>query len=153
MTMLDTEACYAATFALLNTLSSVGNFKTITRRLKHVEDVAPEMMPYVAQLQINRGPFKEVMNGIAVWVLRAHWYIYVSAPDMDSPTTPILNPRVDEVLALLPQDEDAAAKVTVNGISVILSLDGAAEFYEGLLGTKSVARIPVKIIAGNEGDE
>jgi hypothetical protein len=151
MTMLSTEDCYAATFALLETLQPAGNFKTISRRLIHVEDVAPEEMPAVYQLQINRGPFKEVMNGIAVWVLRAHWYIYVSAPDMKAPTTPLLNPRVDEVTQLLPQDDDEAAQVTVNGISVILTLDGAIEFFEGLLGTKSVARIPIKIIAGNEG--
>lgn len=149
--MLSSEDAYAASFALLQTLSVAngGNFKNVSRRLRHVEDVDLSQMPAVYQLQRTRGMDKSTFQGIAVWSLVAHWYIYVAAPNMEAPTTPLLNPRVDEVLALLPSDPEQAAKVTVNGNAVILMLDGPAEFFEGLLDVKSVARIPIRIILPN----
>lgn len=149
--MTSSESVYAASFALLQTLSVGGNFNTISRRLKHVEDVDPLAMPAVYQLQINRQPTIETLQGIAVWTLRCHWYIYVSAPDETAPSSPLLNPRVDEVLNLLPQDPEQAVQVSVGDLQIAITADGPVEFFEGLLGNKSVARIPIRMLVPNEG--
>lgn len=150
--MINTELAYAALFDLLASLKKPsGSFVTVSRRLRHVEDVDPAQMPGIYQLQLSRTPEAQTFNGIATWILRAHWYIYVSAPNMNAPSSPLLNPRVDDALALLPQEPNQAIAITLNGQQVILTMDGPVEFFEGLLDTKAVARIPLKMIVPNNG--
>lgn len=148
--MNTVESVYAASFALLQQLSASvsppGPFKTVSRRLRLVEDVDPSQMPAVYQLQLSMTSELTTFQGMAVMGYRAHWYIYASTQDMDVPSTPILNPLVDSVLSRVPQETSGTAvQVQVGGTTVTLTVDGKIEFFEGLLDTKSVARIPILI--------
>lgn len=148
--MKTVEAVYAASFALLQTLASSvsppGPFKTVSRRLRLVEDVGVEEMPAVYQYQLHAVPVQQTFAGLAVMTYRAHWYIYASAPNMDAASSPILNPLVDAVLARVPQETTGTAvQVQVGGDTVSLTIDGSIEFFEGLLDNKAVARIPILI--------
>lgn len=149
---MTTEQVYAASFALLQTLSTSvsppGPFVTVSRRLKLVEEVGVQQMPAIYQHQLTIRPTVETLMGIAMLSYRCDWYIYASVQNMDIPTTPVLNPLLDAVLAKVPQETTGTTlEVQVDGVTVNLTVDGPIEFFEGLLDTKSVVRIPIHIRA------
>lgn len=146
--MIATETIYQSLFELLQDPSLAGVFVTTTRRLKLVEDVDENQMPYLGQLQLDRLPEIDVLGGTLGWVCNAEWYLYVSAPNEDVPSTPILNPIVDKLLNLFPQEGGSALGFTTGG-KVCTLTHGAVEFYEGLLGQKAVVKIPIKVRVPN----
>src|SRR5574337_608628 len=100
------EDVYNAIFALLSPLTT-GASPTVTtasRRLMHIDDVTPEMMPAVYQTQIDETPTADVLAGGVGTRITFQWYIYVSAADPQSTATITtqLNPVVDAVVSLLP---------------------------------------------------
>lgn len=152
--MLNTEAIFAGLFGILAPIGPVsgggdGTFVTMTRRLQLVEDVDGERMPYVGQLQIDRAPVQETFAGVATWIVRAVWYVYVNAPNMDTASTPLLNPAVDAILNLFPQEGGPVFGYMIGTKQVSLAFDGPVKFYEGLLDSKAVAEIPLKLLIPN----
>jgi hypothetical protein len=152
--MIAAEDIYNALFELptqaLGPVAGGGNgtFKTTTRRLKLVEDVDAGQMPYLGQLQLDILRDIETTQGTLGWEYHAEWYIYVSAPNEDAPSTPLMNPIIDKIRNLFPQEGGSALGFVVDG-KVCTILHGAIEFYEGLLGSKSVAKIPVIVKVPN----
>lgn len=143
------ESLYAGLFSLLNSLltTSGGPFVTVTRRLDHVEDVDPAEMPYAAQNQVSESPATETLQGGATTLAVVHWYIYCAIDNQSTdPSTPTLNPLVDAVVGLLPAVAGATMQLVINGVAYGLKR-GPVQYFEGLLGTKAVAKIEVVVLA------
>jgi hypothetical protein len=152
--VIASEDVFSALFSLLTPLGPVsgggsGMFATLTRQLRLVEDVTPQMMPYIGQLQVSATPQNETFGGPSLWTYRAEWYIYANGPSGGGPTTPILNPLVDAVRNIFPQEGGTAAGVTIDSKQCIMAFDGLVEYYEGLLDTKCVAKIPFRLMIPN----
>lgn len=139
---VDTETAMSALFALLANVSGV-TLKTTSRRLQFVEDMQPEALPAVFQNQVARNDLfaQTTVYGADFDV---EWYVYCFQANMDLPTTPILNPLVDAVLAVLPPD-GARVPLGDSGSTMTVSRAGPTHFFEGLLGERAVARIPLRI--------
>lgn len=136
---VDTEAAMAALFALTNPLTQ---FKTRSRRLQFVEDMAPETLPAVFQNQVSRTD-NFALNTIYAADIDVEWYVYAYQANDLEPSTPILNPLVDAALNALPPDW---TKITLaGGATATVFRAGPAHFFEGLLGQRAVARIPIRM--------
>jgi len=146
--MQSTEQVYAATFAMLTQLANAnpGLFKTVSRRLVLVEEVDPSQMPGVYQHQLTAFSKENTLAGLDIFAYTMDWYVYNYTPDMTTPTTPGLNALVDALLSVFPR-EGTSIRIQVNGITVDVSLNGPVEYFEGLLDTKSVARIHLQVLA------
>ena len=146
------DQTYAALLALLDPLltSNGGPLVTTTRRLDIINDVAPELMPYVGQNQDNQEPFAYTMDtGPNGWYFDASWYVYVSAPDMQAPSSPILNAVLDAILDLVSINPSEPTPLTFTAGGEVynfgLWLNGAVQVWEGLLDNKAAAIIPLRI--------
>ena len=135
---VDTEAAMAALFALLDPLTQ---FKTTSRRLLFVEDMAPEALPAVFQNQVARAD-QFVLNQLVASDIDLEWYVYCYQGNDDAPSTPILNPLVDAVVNVLPPDSGV---LRVGDVNTTVSRSGPTHYFEGLLGSRAVARIPIRI--------
>lgn len=146
---MDSEDVFSALFSLLAPLGPSGTnvFKTVTRRLQVVEDVDSTYMPYVGQIQISKTPVN-TMAGPMGYTYRAEWYIYTYEDDMQTPTSPNLNAAVEALLALFPAEGNALS-FKVGTAQANIFIDGSVEWYEGVLDTKSVAKIPIQIMVQN----
>lgn len=140
------EPVYAALFAKLGTLSAT--FNTISRRLAFVEELAPELFPAVYQLQTDIGTKALTMHGPIVWTIDAHWYVYAHQPITTLPSTTVLNPLIELAVSLLGTSDGSPGTITVAGDTMGLMLNGQIQIFEGLLGDRAVAVIPVRVIGG-----
>jgi hypothetical protein len=136
---VDTEAAMAALFALLDPLTQ---FKTTSRRLQFVEDMAPEALPAVFQNQVARTD-QFVMTQLFASDIDVEWYVYCFQAKTDAASTPILNPLVDAIIEALPPD--GGRLVLASGAQVTVSRAGPTHYFEGLLGERAVARIPLRL--------
>lgn len=146
--MQSTEQVYAATFALLQDLAGAnpGLFKTVSRRLRLVEEVDPTQMPAVYQHQLTALSTQDTFAGLHMFSYTMDWYVYSYVSDMNQPSTPPLNALVDALLSVFPT-EGGSITVQVNGVTVDMCLNGPVEYFEGLLDTKAVARINLRVVA------
>lgn len=135
---VDTEAAMAALFALTDPLTQ---FKTKSRRLQFVEDMQPEALPAVFQNQIQRAD-EFTLNQMTASVVDLEWYVYAFQADELAPSTPILNPLVDAVLNQLPP---VGPLLRIGGVAMTVSRSGPTHYFEGLLGQRAVARIPLRV--------
>lgn len=136
------EQVYAALFARL---SSAAQFTTVSRTLKHWNDVPASDTPALFQAQV-----REVSNqrdGLpTVWDLHVDVYIYVnSGADPNLAPSQILNPLIDSVVAALAPDNVVVNKCTLGGVVIHAWVEGQIETDEGTLGDRAVAIIPVVI--------
>lgn len=136
---IDTEAALAALFALTDPLAS--SFKTRSRRLQFVEDMGAESLPAVFQNQVARTD-EFTFNAITAAVIDVEWYVYCFQGNSEAPSTPILNPLVDALLNQLPP---VGPLLRVGGVAMTVSRAGPTHYFEGLLGERAVARIPLRV--------
>lgn len=137
---VDTEAAMVALFALLDGISVT--LKTKSRRLLFVEDMPANDLPAVFQNQIARAD-NLGLNELYAADFDVEWYVYAMQPNQDKPSTPILNPVVDAAINCLPPN---GGKITLsNGSTVAVFRSGPTHYFEGLLGQKAVARIPIRL--------
>ena len=141
------EDVYNAIFALLAPLTTGKEplVLTTSRRLAHIEDVAPETMPAVYQTQIDETPTQDVLAGGVGTQITLQWYVYVGATDPQSTAalSSQLNPIVDAVLGLLPSVANP----------LVIQIDnqtcnfrrGKVQYFEGLLGVKAVAKVEIVV--------
>ena len=149
MAGIDTEAALAALFDLTAPLGMptgsppVGNgtFKTRSRRLLFVEDIGAEKLPAVFQNQIARND-EFAFNQLTAAIVDVEWYVYCFQGNQDAPSTPILNPLVDTLLNQLPP---VGPLLRVGGVVMPVSRAGPMHYFEGLLGERAVARIPLRL--------
>lgn len=140
---MSREPIYAALFAKLFALKTAGTVKECSRLLKHWNDCPNELMPAIYMAQAGEVGAHQLLGSPYKWDINVKVYVYIMVADGDYPG-PILNPVLDAIeLSLAPI---AGAPQTLGGLVTSCYIDGAIETYEGTLGNKEVAIIPIKIL-------
>ena len=135
------EPIYAALFAKL---SSVPGFVTVSRRLKHWDDVQQPAQPALFQTQ-KRESVTTTPGMNPVWVFSVDIYIYANNRGDKSVSPSIaLNPLIDAIAAAIAPDA-VSNKQTLGGLVQHAWIDGTIETDEGVLGDQAVCIIPITI--------
>ena len=134
------EDIYAALFALVSTAPGL---VTVSRKLRHWNDVQASEMPALFQAQGKQVPLQET-NLLTRWELHGSFWIYVSTLDKASPG-PVLNPIVDAIATMLAPGPGGRHQ-TLGGLVHYARLEGESTVSEGTLGDKEVVKIPFKIL-------
>ena len=135
------ESVYAALFSVLQTLPGV---TTCSRRLVNVQGLEPERFPAAYQMQDEQQTYyKGTTPTHNVW--KASWILYAYQSDETQPISPLLNSMVDAVAILLTPDPGQPA-VTLGGLVTHVGIDGTVQVFEGVLGDRAVAVVPISIV-------
>lgn len=139
MSRATREQVFSALFAQLQSLQGL---VTCSRILQNVQDMQPETLPAAFQLQ---GKQTTVYRGDVPTrtELSATWAIYAGTVDGVPPTTP-LNALVDAACAAIAPT--GALKQQLGGIVEYAAIDGDIQIFEGILGNRAVALVPIKLI-------
>lgn len=140
----STESIYAALFALV---SGAPGLKTSGRRLKSWDDLSPEAMPALFQVQADQIP--EQRRGLPTkWRLMAELIVYVS-DGLDPAANPstALNSIRDYLVARLAVTDDPENVQRLGLASVQHAwISGPVKVDEGPQGGISIMLIPVEIL-------
>lgn len=135
------ESIFSALFAQLQTIPGL---QTVSRRLQNVQDMAPESMPAAFQIQgAQEMKFKGDVPAVGDW--SASWILYASATDTTQAPSTQLNALVDAALAVL-VPKPYADRQTLGGLVEYAAVDGKIDIFEGVLGDRAVAVIPIRLI-------
>lgn len=138
---MNREAIYAALFAKL---SLVDGFTTVSRRLRHWDDVPQSEQPALFQAQ-KRESVSTTPGLNQVWVLAVDVYLYAhTAGDKSKSPGEIINPLLDAVVAAL-APSPISNKQTLGGLVEHAWIDGTIETDEGVLGEQGVCIVPITI--------
>lgn len=136
------EQVYSALFALA---AGIPGVTTTSRRLKNAQDVAPADSPALYQVQgQQKAVYTENAPGI-IWDITATWIVVVIDNDPTQPITPTLNPILDAIAAAL-APSPAQPRNTLGGLVETCAIDGNVEIFEGVLGDRAVAVVPIRIV-------
>jgi len=135
------EAVYAALFAQLATLPSI---VTVSRRLQNAQDMQPEGFPAAFQLQGEQA-VKYAGNTPSIYTFKADWLLYTHNSDPTVTPTTQLNALIDAATALL-TPSPAAPRQTLGGLVEYCAIDGNIQVFEGILGDRSIAILPISIL-------
>jgi hypothetical protein len=139
-TIPNRETAYVALFSKLQ---SISQFKTVTRRLRHWQDVPSEDQP--ALYMEHAGELAQVVRGQPTRiVLEVNLWIYVRSEG--DPVGPILNPLLDLVEKALQPQNDGDHVLTLGGVVHHVWIEGQTQIFEGDLGEEAVAIVPVKVL-------
>lgn len=141
MSRATREAVYSTLFAKLQ---SVPGLTTVSRRLQNVQDVQPEAFPAAYQLQGKQSTKYAGANPASnSW--RADWLLYAYDSDPASAPSIQLNSLIDAAVAVLapPPGFD---KQSLGGLVEYCAIDGDIEVFEGVLGDRAIAVLPIVIV-------
>lgn len=145
------DSIYQALFALASgaTISGKPAFKATSRGIRSWSQVATEEKPALYQFQVEESLRRNTGSGMPyVDRMLVELYIVVGQQDDSQPSSPLLNPLVDAVIAAL-QPSTTAELQTLGGLVYDVRLSGKIEYREGMLGTTNAfAVIPVEILTG-----
>lgn len=144
--MTGREAIYAALWAkITNAPGIAGQFVTMERTLRHVEDVPLTMMPALYLIQDGE-LWERLGKGVpAKRTLLARLVFYVGATLGTVAPATLLNNAMDTVDALFNLPEGRVE--TLGGlVEHVYVADGQVQFFEGLLQDKSPAVVPIRIL-------
>lgn len=135
------ESVYAALF---NLLSGITDLQTMDRRLRNIQDVDAQDMPAIFQTQ---GKQKNVYKGTVpiVQSLEANWILYTNEQDVTAPPSTRINNLIDEARAVLAPAPGFKTQ-TLGGLVEYAAISGDIEVFEGVLGDKAVAIIPITLV-------
>jgi hypothetical protein len=141
MSRATREQVFSALFAQLQT---VPGLVTCSRRLQNAQDMNKEDMPAAFQLQ-GKQTIAYKGSVPAANDMTATWALYGISDDPDVAPSTVLNNLVDAACAAIapPPYTD---KQTLGGLVEYAAIDGDIEIFEGLLGDRSIALIPIRII-------
>ena len=135
------ETIYAALFALV---SGAAPFVTASRRFRLITDMQPSELP--ALFQQRSGEETQQTRGIPPkYVMRVDLAIYSFNPDTKGAATPQLNALLDAVEAAL-RPNPATGIQSLGGLVSHCFISGKTEIFEGELGNRAAAVIPVEIV-------
>jgi hypothetical protein len=131
---------------LLSQLSTVYNFNTVSRRLKHWQDVPVAQMPALFLAQQHETVTQNTRQP-AIITLHPEIYIYVSngTSQTINPYS-ILNPIVDSITNLFTASNFPNGNNNLKGLVHTCKLSGTIDTDGGILGNVAVAIIPLEII-------
>lgn len=140
--------------SLLDRFSATGSYKVASRRLQFVEDMGAEYLPAIFQNQTNESPKQMTEAGIVAWSFDVDLYVYAFQPDTNSPSTTILNPLLDAITDVFEEDNQYGGQLRIpytddNGPQELvceLAINGGIKVWEGILGQKAVAIVPVRVL-------
>lgn len=139
--MTSVESVFAALFAKL---SGVATFALSGRRLVNVQDLNPEQFPAAFQLQ-GKQTWRFSPNAPPVLTLRATWVLYTFQTDPAAAQSTPLNLLLDAVrTAMLPPA--GGVKQSLGGLVEYAAIDGDVEIFEGVLGERAVALVPITLV-------
>lgn len=150
MSAANRETVYAALFVLLNGLATGGSplLKIASRRLAPIEDAQPENLPAAYQVQDDQSYIKPSTSMPARMEWGAYWFVYGYSADPAVAPSTVLNTLVDALVGktgvLTPTG--GADKQTLGGIVEDAAVSGKIQIFEGLLGDRCVAIIPLRIV-------
>ena len=140
MSRATREQVYAALFAQLQGAYS---WKTVTRRLQNIQDMAPEDFPAAFQIQ-EKQTAKYTGNTPTRAVLRANWLLYAQSSDISVAPSTALNAMTDAACAALAGV--GVLKNTLGGLVEYAAVSGDIEIFEGVLGDRAIAIVPIEIV-------
>ena len=139
--MIVREPIYVALFALLQGIPGV---VTVSRKLKHWNDVPAEAQP--ALFQAQRSEVHQVVTGAPnKALLTLDLYVYVRTTGDDSPSTKLNNVLDGIFTALAPSPINGRTNLGIAGVEWV-KIEGTIETDEGTLGDQAVAIVPVHIL-------
>jgi hypothetical protein len=141
MSRTTREQVYAALYAKLQGISGL---TTVGRKLKNIQDIASESLP--AAFQVQEKQSAKYQGSVPTRaVLRASWLFYnYDADDAVAPSTG-LNNLVDAACAALAAPSPMQ-KNTLGGLVEYVAIDGDIEIFEGVLGDRAIAIVPIEMI-------
>lgn len=138
---MEREPIYAALFAAV---SAAPGLLTVSRRLKHWNDVPASQRP--ALFMTQKDEHAMVVTGQPTrWLLNVDLYLYVSTQGSDAPGS-VLNPILDAIAATL-DFQPVGQRQTLGDLVHYARIEGKVETDEGTMGNDAVAIIPVSILA------
>jgi len=131
--------------ALFDVLQNAYPWVTCSRRLENIQDLSPNVFPAAYQLQGNQAlKYQGVTPTVGTW--DATWLLYSYSDDPRvAPSTP-LNAMVDAVLAALKPNDGPVLRNTLGGLVEYAAAEGNIEIFEGVLGDRALAIVPIKIL-------
>ena len=129
--------------ALFTRLQAMGVFKTLTRRLRHWQDVPMEDQPAL-YMEHSGEVYSPVRGQPTRIVLEVNLWIYVRTEG--DPSGPVLNPLLDALDANLQPQNDGDHVLTLGGVVHHVWIEGQTQIFEGDLGNEAVAIVPVKML-------
>jgi hypothetical protein len=154
---------FAIAQAVANVPSTATPFVTVSRRMRHFKDVAPEQMPAFFQFQNpvrnTTGGFKRLPKDM----IGVSWIVYLpGSQSLDDVVSPALNNYYDalsDALLTARIDPGSPPRVVLNGqlagmgqtlggLVTACYKDGDGLTDEGLLDTPSLIHIPIRIQVG-----
>jgi hypothetical protein len=136
------EAIYAALFAQLQTASG---FATLSRRLKHWEEVPGAAQPALFQVQKSE-EVKARTHLPPKLLMKLNLYIYSTTADPAASPASNLNAALDAVSAAL-APAAGQPNQTLGGLVDYCRISGVINTDEGALGAQAVAIVPLEMLA------
>lgn len=139
------ETYYTAFKARLDALVGSG-VTTVSRRLKHWNDVPSEQHPYIGISQVReRGSYAP--GRTEAWYLDLVLYVYVTEADPEGTPSIKLNQVMDLINSAFQPDNVNVNACTMGGlVHYVRIAETGTDTDEGTLGSLAVARIPVEIL-------
>lgn len=143
---MDREAIYNALFTKV---SAIPGLKTKSRTLQHWNDVTPSQQPALFQAQGDQIA-APMPGGPTKWTFYVSLYLYCHSTNPKAPPATQLNRLLDAIETAL--KADLTGYQNLRGLVFDCSIDGKVETDEGLLGSQSIAIIPIKILVVNDDE-
>lgn len=141
MSRASREEVFAALYA---TLAGVADWKVCSRRLRNAQDMQPEDFPAAFQVQGTQNlKYQGSVPTVNTW--HASWLIYTQTSDPDGAPSIELNQRIDAACAALAPPV-GCLKQALGGLVEHAGIVGDIEIYEGVLGDRAVAVLPITIV-------
>jgi len=140
---INREAIHTALYAQLQTVSGA---VTVTRKLRHPNEVEPEEMPYIAMVCKSQHVTQQ-QHRPKVYTLPVDLYVYVSTKGSDDVTQVLLNQTLDAIDRALEAPHNHPAQTLGVPQVIHVRVEGEIQTDEGTLGEIAVAVVPVEIIA------
>ncbi len=143
---MNREACYGALFTLLQGLaaSNGGLFAIVDRRTRLLDEMKGAELPALFMMVANQKT-DQAQGRPAKHTLGARLVVYVDNPDRHTAAGIALNNLLDLIEAALAPTPGFSAQ-TLGGIVQHAWIEGTIEVFEGSLGQKAAAVIPVLML-------
>jgi hypothetical protein len=141
---MNRETIFAALFAKAQ---GAANFTLIDRKLMPMGEVPDDQCPALFQLQDDQDVAKK--RGIPdKYTLRAEWWVYATLTQSGGYASTALNNLLDALeTALAPDPVSGVYQLGLPDTVSDCRIEGKIQIFEGILGNKCMAIVPVIIVA------